>query len=154
MLLAQDEMTSSTANLAENLPEQIRPVLFAWSQGLPGRSDFVGALAGWWRNVSLSSQSLNSARLDRATAKRYLADSLDEPNVEIAYLWTRTAQAYQESMTTAINFANIYIDRVNTQIDEMNDSRSVYRQALGYPANQREIIKISLIDVDAFWLGD
>lgn len=154
MLAEQNQMTLEASSLQETLPEPLKPVLGEWQSGFTARSDFIKALQAWWQDSILISQSIESAQTDRATAKRYIEDSLAEENVETAYLWTRTAQQYQTSMATAIDFANIYIDRANEQTGILAASRLSYRTAFGMDAEVREIAAIEPIDPEAFWLAN
>jgi hypothetical protein len=109
MLAESDTLIRSGTTLQAGLPEKLQPVFAGWQSGLTKRKVFILALQTWWQDSVLIEQSLASAKTDRATAKRYIADSLAEENVETAYLWTKTAQEYQASMGTAIDFTNIYI---------------------------------------------
>ena len=144
MLAEQNQMILKASSLLETLPEPLKPVLGEWQAGFTVRADFIKALQAWWQDSILIGQSIESAQTDRATAKRYIEDSLAEENVETAYLWTRTAQQYQTSMATAIDFANIYIDRTNEQAGILTTSRLSYRAAFGMAAEVRELAAIEL----------
>lgn len=150
----QNELLQTADTLLDQLPADLGAVFAAWRTALVGRSEFMAALNDWWHNLTLYEQSLDSAKIAKATAKRYIADSLAETNVETAYIWTRTAQTYEASMVTAIDFANIYIGRANNQIDKLTTSRSTYRPGLGLPVNLQSITKLENIDQQAFWLED
>ena len=82
LLEIQGELLVESENLASNVPGLLQQPLSGWRNALPDRRVFIESLAGWWQNSSLFAQSLDSARIDRSTARRYIADSLKEPNVE------------------------------------------------------------------------
>lgn len=149
---AEQEKLLNLASLQSAVPEPLQIGFSQWHSGLAGRTAFIQALNTWRQNKDLIEQSLISARTDRATAKRYLAASLNEANVETAYIWTKTAQEYRASMNVAIDFANIYIDRSNEQVRLMFDSRVSYRTALGMDIAVREIPEIEIIKSEAFWI--
>jgi hypothetical protein len=152
MLAQQNSLIASAAALRDKLPQPLQTVFDTWRTGLDGRSNFITNMQAWWTNSTLVAQSIESARTDRATAKRYIADSLAEKNVETAYLWTKTAEQYQSSMNTAIDFANIYIGRLNETVSLMAAARPLYRAALELPENARVIAEALPIDPEAFWL--
>ncbi|MGI6334779.1 MAG: hypothetical protein ACOX1A_09460 [Saccharofermentanales bacterium] len=154
LITEQNELLQISDGLTDQLPADLSAVFSAWRAALAGRSEFMASLDQWWQNLALYEQSLSSAKIAKATAKRYIADSLAETNVETAYIWTRTAQTYEASMVTAIDFANIYIDRANNQIDNLTASRLAYRPGLGLPINLQSIKKLEHIDQQAFWLED
>ncbi len=140
--------------LSTDLPEPLVAAFDSWRSGQLPRKDFVMAIRLWWQHRQVIEQSLESAKTDRATAKRYIEDSLAEENVETAYLWTQTAEGYKLSMQTALDFANIYIARTNDQLEAIALNREAYRPALGYDTAVREIAALELIDPDAFWLTE
>lgn len=148
----EQEKLLSMANLQNNLPEPLQASFSLWKDGLAGRTAFIQALQTWLQNRDLIEQSLDSARTDRATAKRYLTASLNETNVATAYIWTKTAQEYRASMVVAIDFANIYVDRSNEQVRLMSDSRAAYRTALGLDIAVHEIAELETIDSEVFWI--
>lgn len=152
LLAEQQALADQAAALTDALPAALRPAWRYWLTGLDGRKQFISQLQSWWENTVKAKQSLDSAATDRATAKRYIADSLKETNVETAYLWTRTAQEARVSMNTAIDFANIALDRANQQAANLTASRTAYRTALDLDAAVRQIPPQDMIRADAFWL--
>jgi len=154
MLVRQKGMITEAQALRSSLPAPLQSELDVWLAGLSERAVFIQALQDWWQENMLLQQSLASAQKDRATAKRYIADSLAEDNVETAFLWTRTAEQYKLSMATALEFVNIYISRVNEKAGILNSSRPAYRVALGMDPAVRPIGLIEEIVPDAFWLAE
>ncbi len=152
LLSVQNTLESAAALVDKSLPLALQPAFDEWAAGLPQRTRFIQYVKSWWQNSTLMQQSLISAASDRATAHRYLADSLAEPNVDTAYLWTQTAQQFRDSMTTAIDFANIYIDRINASTSGMATSRLTYREAMGLSADVRDLPETDIISAEAFWL--
>ena len=154
MLARQNDMITAAQALRPALPVSLQSDLAGWQAGLTERAVFIEALQEWWRDSILLQQSLASAVKDRATAKRYIEDSLAEENVETAYLWTKTAEQYRLSMTSALEFANIYISRANEKAGILNNSRPAYRVALGMDPAVRPIGPIEEIVPEAFWLAE
>jgi hypothetical protein len=153
LIKIQAELSLQAEALSSRLPQPLQDASFAYQHGMVVRTAFVQAIEAWWHSAVLTAQSVRSAESDRATAKRYIADSLQEENVQTAYLWTRTAAEYRVSMNTAIDFANIYIAQVNQQISRMQECRQEYRAALGLPSASRIIAQSQVIDAEEFWLA-
>jgi len=152
LLAEQQTLIKRTNGLPAGLPQPLLAALQIWRNGLDNRTAFIEHLQVWWENAVKAENSLESAATDRATAKRYIQESLNETNVETAYLWTRTAQEYRVSMNSAIDFANIAIGKTNQQLGDLAEIRQAYRTALGFDAEVRQISELAAIQADAFWL--
>jgi hypothetical protein len=154
MQLDQNALLSQAAALSGNLPAALQASFRRWQDGLTRRGPFIQVLQNWWQNAVQVETSIASAAVDRATAKRDMADSLKEANVETAYLWTRTAEEYRLRMNTAIDFANIAVEKTNLQIRQLPVSREEYRTGLGLAPAVRPVPELERIQPEAFWLAE
>lgn len=148
-----DQLSLQAGKITDDMPDKLASAYSQWQDGFALRIVFAGTLADWLDKNDLADQSLTSAATDRATARRYITDSLAEKNVETAYLWTKTAQQYQTSMQTAIDFTNIYTAQANDLLDSLQSSREAYRTALGLDPALQDHARRESVDPEAFWLA-
>ena len=153
-LADQQAQTAAAAVLKASLPQPLQAPFEQYGQALADRLAFAQTLKACWQSAAKVERSLRAAATDRRTAWRYAADSLAEPDVQVAYVWTQTAERYRQSMADALVFTNIYVAETNQLSGKLVALRQAYRRELGLDAGGRFLPRYEPIDEAAYWLDE
>jgi len=150
----QKQQISDAEGLLTGLPQPLQDSYQDYCAGLENRLSFGETWLQYHQSAVRVLRSLQAAAIDRETARRYTEDSLKEQDVQVAYIWTQTAEKYRQSMTDTLDFTNIYISETNKLALQAADLRQIYRLKLGLDGNMRSLTPYATVDAVAFWLSE
>lgn len=153
-LADQQTRTAAADALQASLPQPLQEPFARYGQALADRLAFVQTLKACWQSAAKIERSLRAAAIDRQTAWRYASDSLAEPDVQVAFVWTQTAERYRQSMIDTLVFTNIYVAETNQLIGKLVPLRQTYRRELGLDAGGRVLPRYEPVDAVVYWLDE
>ncbi len=150
----QKQQLADAESLLAGLPQALQDPYREYCAGLENRLSFGETWLQYHQSAVRVLRSLQTAATDRETARRYTADSLKEQDVQVAYIWTQTAEKYRQSMADTLDFTNIYVSETNKLAQQAADLRQTYRLMLGLDSDIRNLTPYLTVDATAFWLSE